>query len=89
MRNVFLHVSLALATSAVVFTAGMTAAAARDYPYCIQGDEYAGSSGDCSFSTNAQCLATASGRMAYCVPNRNLTASAQPVDRSHLRHRSN
>ena len=52
MRNLF----IALATSAVVFTAGMTAAAARDYPYCIQGDDYAGGAGDCSFSTNAQCL---------------------------------
>jgi Protein of unknown function (DUF3551) len=84
MRNVF----IALATSAVVFTAGMQAAAAKDYPYCIQGEDYAGA-GDCSFSTNAQCLATASGRLAYCAANRSYTESAQPIDRSHMRHRSN
>jgi len=86
MRNVF----IALATSAVVFTAGMQAAAAKDYPYCIQGEDYAGGAGDCSFSTNAQCLATASGRLAYCAANRSYTESAaQPIDRSHPRHRSN
>ena len=83
MRNLF----IALATSAVVFTAGMTAAAARDYPYCIQGDDYAGGAGDCSFSTNAQCLTTASGRLAYCAANPAFTASVLPVDRSRLRHR--
>jgi hypothetical protein len=44
-------------------------AQARDYPYCIKGDFYASGTGDCSFDTYQQCLATASGRRAYCDVN--------------------
>lgn len=43
--------------------------AARDYRYCIQGDDFAGSPGDCSFASYQQCQATASGRTAYCGAN--------------------
>ncbi len=43
--------------------------AARDYRYCIQGDDFAGSPGDCSFASYQQCQATASGRKAYCGVN--------------------
>jgi len=39
-----------------------TAVHARDFPICIKGDFWAGSVGDCSFQTYAQCLAMASGR---------------------------
>lgn len=55
--------------------------AARDYRYCIRGDDFAGA-GDCSFASYQQCQATASGRTAYCganlrfpnvVPNRTRT----------------
>jgi hypothetical protein len=46
-----------------------SAAQARDYPYCIKGEFYAGGIGDCSFDTYQQCLATASGRIAYCDVN--------------------
>ena len=58
MRNVF----LAFVTSAIVFFTGLNAASAKDYPYCIQGDDFAGGSGDCIFTTHAQCQAAASGR---------------------------
>ena len=40
---------------------------ARDYPFCIYGANY--ESRDCSFDTYEQCLATASGRYAYCEAN--------------------
>ncbi|MBS0530004.1 MAG: DUF3551 domain-containing protein [Proteobacteria bacterium] len=46
-----------------------SAAVARDYPYCIKGDYYMSAIGDCSFDTYQQCLATASGRLAYCDVN--------------------
>ena len=42
---------------------------ARDYPFCIKGDGYESSVGDCSFDTYEQCRATASGRLAYCDAN--------------------
>jgi hypothetical protein len=86
MRNVF----LAFVTSAIVFFTGLNAASAKDYPYCIQGDDFAGGSGDCIFTTHAQCQAAASGRTAYCTENRNFSANAQliPIDKSRARHRS-
>ena len=82
MRAVF----LAFVTSAVVFAAGSSPASASDYPYCIQGDEYAGGAGECIFTTRAQCQATASGRMAYCSENRYFSVSAPLIDRNRLRH---
>jgi hypothetical protein len=88
MRTVF----LAFVTSAIVFFTGLSAASAKDYPYCIQGDEFAGGGGECIFATNAQCQASASGRMAYCTENRsfngNFNASAQIIDKGRARHRS-
>jgi Protein of unknown function (DUF3551) len=44
-------------------------ARAQDYPFCIKGDGYPSALGDCSFDTYQQCLATASGRSAYCDAN--------------------
>lgn len=38
------------------------------YPFCIQGDEYPGLS-NCSFTSYAQCQATASGRRLWCIEN--------------------
>ena len=46
-----------------------SAAQAGNYPYCIKGDYYVSPAGDCSFDTYQQCLATASGRRAYCDVN--------------------
>ena len=89
MRAVF----LAFVTSAVVFSTGLSPASANDYLYRIQGDEFAGGSGECSFMTKAQCQASASGRSAYCTENRNfsanavLSANALLVDKSHSRRR--
>jgi len=83
MRIVF----LAFVTSAVVFLSGMSAASAKDYPYCIQGDDFAGGAGECIFSTNAQCHAAASGRTASCTENRNFSANAQLIDKSRSHRR--
>ena len=83
MRRVF----LAFVTSAVVFLTGMSAASAKDYPYCIQGDDFAGGAGECIFSTNAQCHAAASGRTASCTDNRNFSANAQLIDKSRSHRR--
>jgi hypothetical protein len=62
---------LVAATTGVLGSAGMmgNAAQARDYPFCIKGGNYDIAVGDCSFDTYEQCLATASGRKAYCDAN--------------------
>jgi hypothetical protein len=76
MRTVF----LAFVTSILVFFTGLSSASAKDYLYCIQGDDFAGA-GECIYATHAQCQAAASGRTASCTENR-LSANAQLIDRS-------
>ena len=49
MRAVF----LAFVTSAVVFSTGPSPASANDYLYCIQGDDFAGGAGECTFMTKS------------------------------------
>ncbi|KRQ94423.1 hypothetical protein CQ12_32840 [Bradyrhizobium jicamae] len=83
MRIVF----VAFVTSAVVCLAGISAASAKDYPYCIQGDEFAGGAGECSYWTMAQCQAAASGRTASCTENRNFGANAEFIDKNRSRRR--
>lgn len=46
----------------------VSAAQARDYPFCLMGRDFAGV-GDCKYDTYAQCMAAASGREAYCGAN--------------------
>ena len=58
---------LALLAAGAVFST--VPAAARDLPYCIRGCDFGAGAGDCSFSSLAQCQATASGRDAYCAAN--------------------
>ena len=57
--------------------AGTEPAAARDYPYCLQG-RLAGYPGDCSFPSFATCMAAASGQDAYCGVNPRFAFRAQP-----------
>ena len=85
MRIIF----LAFMTSAIVFFTGLGAASAKDYPYCIQGDDFAGGVGECTFATHAQCQAAASGRTAFCTEHRDFGANAQLIDQSRARRRSN
>jgi hypothetical protein len=46
-------------------------------PFCIKGCDYGGGIGDCSFSSLAQCQATASGRVATCATNPYFNARAE------------
>ncbi len=85
MRIVF----LAFVTSAFVFFTGLSAASAKDYPYCIQGEDFAGGAGECIFTTHAQCKAAASGRTASCAENRDFGSNAQLIDKSRARRRLN
>jgi hypothetical protein len=64
MRNALLAV-LAL-TGAAVFGAG--SAEAAPYRYCVVEGFEAGP-GTCYYNTYAQCMASASGRRAYCQLN--------------------
>jgi hypothetical protein len=69
MRN---HYLAAVAAVTLTTSIGMTPATAqaRDYPFCIKGDFWAGSVGDCTFQTYQQCLAMASGRGGiFCDAN--------------------
>jgi hypothetical protein len=67
MRKTILAVMTVLAAGAASM-AGSAPAAAYDYPYCVQG-RGVGYPGDCYYQTYAQCLASASGRAAYCGVN--------------------
>lgn len=57
-----------LSAIAALSAAGSTPAAARDYPYCLQGRIW-GYPGNCQFYSYEQCMATASGTDAYCDIN--------------------
>ena len=77
MQRAWLALMVAGAVSAAM------PAAARDLPYCIRGCDFGGGAGDCSFSSLAQCQATAFGRDAYCATNPYFSAKAEmPTDRS-------
>jgi hypothetical protein len=67
MRKTVL-VAVALIASGFASMAGTAAAAAHDYPWCVQG-RGVGYPGDCSYQTFAQCQASASGRNAGCGIN--------------------
>jgi hypothetical protein len=84
MQRALLALAAAFAVSAVI----AMPAAAGGLPYCIKGCDFGGGAGDCSFSSLAQCQATASGRDAYCAANPyfNARAEMQP-DRSRQSRR--
>ena len=84
MQRALLALTAAFAVSAAV----AVPAAAGGLPYCIKGCDFGGGAGDCSFSSLAQCQATASGRDAYCAANPyfNARAEMQP-DRSRQSRR--
>jgi hypothetical protein len=67
MRKTILA-GMTILAGAIATLAGSAPAAAIDYPWCVQGKEV-GYPGDCSYSTYAQCQASASGRYASCGVN--------------------
>lgn len=63
-------------------------AIAGESPYCIKGCDFGGGRGDCSFASYQQCLATASGRDAWCAENADFNAkAASPGERSRQSRR--
>jgi len=77
-----------LALMAAIAMSAAMPASARDLPYCIKGCDFGAGAGDCSFSTLAQCQATASGRDASCAANPYFNAKAEmQTDRSRQRGR--
>ena len=68
-----------LALTAICAAFAATPGAARDLPYCIKGCDFGGGAGDCSFSSLAQCQASASGRYASCGVNPIFAFGAQQV----------
>ena len=60
--------ALAVMSAASATIIAASPAAAFDYPYCLQGKQ-TGIPGDCNYASYAQCMASASGRDAYCAIN--------------------
>jgi len=72
-----------LVLGCAAFTASALPASERDYPFCMTGGDFGGIPGDGSYSTYAQCLASASGRDAGCAANPAFSAGTdQQPDRA-------
>lgn len=65
MRKLLILMALTAGTS---MFAGAAPADAQEYRWCLQGRQ-TGYPGDCSYRTQAQCVASASGRLADCGIN--------------------
>jgi hypothetical protein len=84
MRNVVAMLGL-VAISAISAVAAVPAQAGYDYPVCLRVYGPA-SYNECSYTSIAQCKATASGRAAECYPNA-FAAAPPPAGRAY-RHRA-
>lgn len=67
MRKLILAM-MAVTAAGMAGVATSTPAAAHEYPWCAQGWGL-GIPGDCSYSSYAQCVASASGRDLSCNVN--------------------
>ena len=72
----FLIAMTALAAAGIATVTTSAQAASYDYPWCVlaKGWEYPG---ECYYQTYAQCMATASGRFAYCLENPRIAFARQ------------
>jgi hypothetical protein len=78
---------LALLAAGTAANAGSASPVSYDYPWCVMGGEL-GYSGDCSYETRAQCLASASGRWnLYCDVNRRLLFERQQAVQQDVQQR--
>jgi hypothetical protein len=68
MRKLMFAMAIFAAPGLATLTTAGPAAAAHDYPWCVQGWGV-DIPGDCSYRTYAQCMASASGRNAWCAEN--------------------
>jgi hypothetical protein len=83
MRKAFWAMMVCYAASA----SGAMPAVAQNLPYCIKGCDFGGGLGDCSFTSYQQCLATASGRDAYCAVNPYFNAKAELLPHRNMSRR--
>jgi hypothetical protein len=67
MRKLILA-TLAATSIGAATLATSAPAAAYDYPWCLQGPQ-TGIPGNCAYTSYAQCMASASGQIAYCNIN--------------------
>ena len=75
MRTIIVILALLAAGTAAI--AGAASPVSYDYPWCLMGGEL-GYSGDCSYQTRDQCLASASGRsILSCALNPRLLFERQ------------
>lgn len=79
------RIVLAMIPLALIAIPAGAPAAAQDLPFCLKGCDFG--NGDCSFATYQQCLATASGRDAWCDANPSLRASHGPQAVRYSRRR--
>jgi hypothetical protein len=76
-------VIFALLAAGTAASAGSSLPISYDYPWCVYGGEL-GFSGDCSYETREQCLASASGRSnVICKVNRRLLFKQQQAVPQH------
>jgi len=69
MRTIAAILALLAAGTVTIAGSASPVYASYDYPWCLKGGEL-GYSGDCSYETQAQCLASASGRwILHCDVN--------------------
>jgi len=78
MRTMLAILALLAAGTTAAFAGSASASpVSYDYPWCVMGGEL-GYSGDCSYQTRDQCLASASGRWNLaCDVNRRLLFERQ------------
>nr|WP_284274702.1 DUF3551 domain-containing protein [Bradyrhizobium iriomotense] len=77
-------VIFALLAAGTAASAGSSLPISYDYPWCIYGGEL-GYSGDCSYETREQCLASASGRSnVICKENRRLLFNQQAFPQQNV-----
>ncbi len=88
MRTMLAILALLAAGTTAAFAGSASASpVSYDYPWCVMGGEL-GYSGDCSYQTRAQCLASASGRWnTLCVVNRRLLFEQQAVQQQGVQQR--
>ena len=60
---------VSMVTIGLLTSLSASPAAAEDGAFCINGFNYDGGLGDCSYSSYAQCEATASGTANSCLAN--------------------
>jgi hypothetical protein len=78
MRNLIL--ALLAASGVAMIGAAPAEAVGTRYPFCLQGNDQPGLSG-CSFTSYAQCQATASGRYLTCIENPYYDGGGDPNSR--------